>query len=77
MHSLFHEIAPFTQRWEFNKMGSGVFRNVSSEYEKLKLAKFIFLSDGYVLLPRRLRYALVHYIIFVMLALNRIYEPDA
>ena len=58
-------------------MGSGIFRNVSSEYEKIKLAKLIFLSDGYVLLPRRLRYALVHYIIYFMIALNRIYEPDA
>ena len=58
-------------------MGSGIFRNISSEYDKLKLAKYIFLSDGYILLPRRLRYALVHYIISVMLALNRIYEPDA
>jgi hypothetical protein len=57
-------------------MGSGVFRNISGEYDKLKLAKNIFLSDGYILLPRRLRYALVHYIIYVMLALNRIYEPD-
>ena len=58
-------------------MGAGIFRNVSNEYEKLKLAKLIFLSDGYVLLPWRLRYALVHYIIYVMIALNRIYEPDA
>ena len=49
--------------------------NVSDHYQKYELAKYIFKSDVYVVLPRHLRYALTRYIAMIMIEIRKPYEP--
>lgn len=49
--------------------------NVSDHYQKFELAKYIFKSDAYILLPRHLRYALTRYIAMIMIEIRKPYEP--
>lgn len=49
--------------------------NLSEHMGNLALAKYIFNSDAYALLPRHLRHSLVRYICYVMIELKMPYEP--
>ena len=52
----------------------GPMANISDQKAKLEMAKYVFKSDAYILLPRYLRFALTRYIAAVMIETKRPYE---
>lgn len=66
------------QRSEHHEITRGFYDeicNVSDHRNKFEIAKYIFKSDAYIILPRYLRYALARYIAMIMIEIRKPYEP--
>ena len=61
--------------WRAEDCGfDGPMANISDQKAKFEMAKYVFKSDAYILLPRYLRFALTRYIAAVMIETKRPYE---